>query len=83
MTTHNENLPHNGPRQNTADYWLDIFGDVDFPVHRAGLWKHARSRKADPLLLNRIKEMPEHSYKSMEEFRKAFGGRIDNHGNTH
>lgn len=83
MTRQHENQPHTGPRQDDADYWLDIFGDVDFPMHRTGLWRHARSRKADVLLLNRIKDMPERSYKSMEEFRKAFGAALENYGSTH
>lgn len=83
MHTHTGHTPHNGPRRDDADYWLDIFGDVDFPVKRAALWEHARSRKADVLLLNRIKEMPERTYKNMEEFRKVFGAKLDNYGATH
>lgn len=83
MTRHNENHPHTGPRQDNADYWVDIFGDVDFPIHRAGLWNHARKRKADPLLLNNLKNMPERSYKSIEEFRQIFSAQLENYGNLH
>ena len=83
MTRHSENQPHDSPRQNQADYWLDIFGDVDFPTHRGGLWEHARTRKADALLLNRIKEMPERTYKNMEDFRKAFAAKLENYGSVH
>lgn len=83
MTRRQENTPHNSPRQDSSDYWLDIFGDVDFPVHRAGLWEHARSHKADALLLNRLKDMPERTYKNIEDFRKVFGGRLENYGNIH
>ena len=72
-----------GPVRENAGYWLDIFGDVDFPAHRAVLWEHARGRGADVLTLNRLKEMPERTYKSMEEFRKVFGGALENYGNTH
>lgn len=83
MTRHVENTPHNGPRQDNADYWLDIFGDVDFPAQRAGLWEHARNRKADALLLTRLRDMPERTYKNMEDFRKAFGADLENYGNVH
>jgi hypothetical protein len=79
---HNPHLPATTRDSGSQVYNPQYFGGMAFPAERASIWTHARSRKADVLTLNRIKHMPERSYKDMEDFRKAFAEDLDNYGNT-
>jgi hypothetical protein len=76
--TQQDNNPHASPSM-----LLDMFNDLEFPTERATIWTYAKSRKADTLVMNRIKHMPEQTYENMEQFRKAFAEDIDNYGVTH
>lgn len=61
---------------------LRFFGGLSFPVERRQIWDYAMRHQAAPTILHSLREIPERTYFTMEEFRKSFAEALENYGGT-
>lgn len=59
---------------------LRFFGGLSFPVERRQIWDYALRHQAAPAIMHSLREIPERTYSTMEEFRKAFAEALENYG---
>lgn len=54
--------------------------NIAFPQSREAIVKLAQTNRAEPDLIDQLRRIPNASYNSLEDVRKALGGEYENYG---
>jgi hypothetical protein len=54
--------------------------NIAFPQSREAIVKLAQTNRAEPDMVDRLRRIPDTSYNSIEDLRKALGGEYENYG---